>query len=66
MSDPLPDDAQRQRQKKNITWLATGLIVAGLAILFLLPRLPLPMRILVGLTDIFAGLTLLVLVRQKF
>ena len=66
MSEPLPDDARRKRQKKTITWLAAGLIVAGLAILFLLPRLPLPMRILVGLTDVFAGLTLLVLVRQKF
>jgi hypothetical protein len=66
MTTPGPDDARRRRQGKTITWLAAGLIVAGLAVLFVLPRLPLPMRILVGLTDVFAGLTLLVLVRQKF
>ena len=46
-------------------WLGT-LIIGGLAVLLLLQRMPLPMRLLVGLMDVFAGLTLLVVVRQKF
>jgi hypothetical protein len=54
------------RQKRTIIVLAVLLIVGGLVVLFLLRRLPLPMRILMGLIDIFAGLGLLVLVRQKF
>ena len=54
------------RQKRTITILAVLLIIGGLAVLFLVQRMPLPMRLLVGLTDVFAGLTLLVLVRQKF
>ena len=66
MKEPDPPESRRARQKKIITSLACTLIAAGLAVLFLLPRLPLPMRILVGLTDVFAGLTMLVLVRQKF
>jgi fatty acid desaturase len=60
------DSAKRARQKRTITILATLLIVAGLIVLLLLQRMPLPMRILVGLTDVFGGLVLLVLVRQKF
>ena len=58
--------AQRIRQKRTLVALAMLLIVGGLIILFALTRMPLPMRILVGLIDVFAGLTLLVLVRQKF
>ncbi|WP_414662137.1 hypothetical protein [Horticoccus sp. 23ND18S-11] len=46
--------------------LAFLLIAGGLAVLFFLQRMPLPMRILVGLIDVFAGLGFLVLVRQKF
>lgn len=46
--------------------LAWFLILGGVIILLALERMPLPMRILAGLVDIFAGLTLLVLVRQKF
>ena len=57
--------SRRLRQKRTIVVLAVLLIGAGLTILFLLQRMPLPMRILVGLVDVFAGVTLLVLVRQK-
>ena len=64
---PAPESTlRRERQKRTVTALAFVLIAGGLTVLLLLERMPLPMRILVGLTDIFAGLTLLVLVRQKF
>ena len=58
--------ARRARQKRTLQILAFALITAGVVILFALQRMPLPLRILVGLTDVFAGLTLLVVVRQKF
>ena len=58
--------ARRARQKRTLQILAFVLIAGGLAVLFALPRMPLPLRMLVGLTDVFAGLTLLVVVRQKF
>jgi hypothetical protein len=57
---------RRQRQKRTITVLATLLIIGGLIVVFALERMPLPLRLMVGLTDVFAGLTMLVLVRQKF
>jgi hypothetical protein len=65
---PAPESTllRRERQKRTVTVLSVVLIAGGVAVLLLLQRMPLPMRILVGLTDIFAGLTLLVLVRQKF
>jgi hypothetical protein len=67
---PAGHDAQltrhRMRQKRTIVVLAVVLIVGGLAVLLALKRMPLPLRIIVGLTDVFAGLGLLVLVRQKF
>jgi uncharacterized membrane protein HdeD (DUF308 family) len=63
--DP-PPTTQRARQKRMIVVLAVALIIGGLAVLFLLKRMPLPMRMLVGLTDVIAGLVLLVVVRQKF
>jgi hypothetical protein len=66
-SDPPAQlSARRARQKRIITTLAVLLIVGGLVILVALERMPLPIRMLVGLTDIVAGLTLLVVVRQKF
>ena len=64
---PAPESTlRRERQKRTVIVLSVALIAGGVAVLFLLQRMLLPMRILVGLTDIFAGLTLLVLVRQKF
>jgi uncharacterized membrane protein HdeD (DUF308 family) len=67
MSEQSAEIARRRtRQRKTITALALLLIGAGLYVLFLLPRMPLPIRIMVGLVDVLAGLVLLVLVRQKF
>jgi hypothetical protein len=57
---------RRRRQKRIVTTLAFLLIAGGLAVLFLLPQIPLPMRLMIGIGDLFAGLVLLVLVRQKF
>ena len=62
-----PDPAaHRARQKKTLLILGFALIAGGLVILLALQRMPTPLRILVGLTDIVAGLTLLIVVRQKF
>ena len=56
----------RVRQKRTVIILAIVLIAGGLLVLFVLRRMPQPLRILVGLGDVFAGLILLVLARQKF
>ena len=66
MSDEIRISERRARQKTIVTILGFVLIAGGLIVLFALKRMPLPMRLLVGLTDVFAGLTMLVLVRQKF
>ena len=39
----------RERQKRTLVALAILLIVGGAAVLFLLHRMPLPLRILIGL-----------------
>jgi uncharacterized protein YjeT (DUF2065 family) len=57
---------QRERQKRTLTILGVVMLVAGAAVLLLLQRMPVPMRILVGLTDMAAGAVLLWIVRQKF
>lgn len=63
----LPDSAAvRARQKRTLTILAPVLILSGLAVLLLLSRIPLPLRLLIGLTDVIAGCVLLVVIRQKF
>ncbi len=56
----------RARQRRLILILAPALIVGGLVVLLFLTRMPLPLRIIVGLTDIVAGCVLLLVVRQKF
>lgn len=53
------------KQKLTLRLLAAFLILGGLVILLVLDRMPLPLRIIVGLMDVVAGLGLLVLVRQK-
>jgi len=58
--------ARLARQKRTATILAGVLILGGLAVLFLVQRMPLPLRILVGLGDLVAGCVLLLLIRQKF
>jgi hypothetical protein len=62
---PAPETRMTPRQKRTIRLLAGLLIAGGIAVLFLLPRLPVPLRIIVGLTDVVAGLILLLVVRQK-
>lgn len=57
---------RRTRQKVTITLLAVFLIAAGVLLLFVLKRAPLPMRIFLGLGNLVAGSALLILVRQKF
>jgi hypothetical protein len=56
----------RERQKRTLIALALLLIVGGAVVLLLLTRMPLPLRLVVGLGDIVAGAGLLVLVRQNF
>jgi hypothetical protein len=56
----------RARQRFTVLTLGTMLIVGGFVILFVLEKMPRPMRILSGLGDIVGGLILLVLARQKF
>ena len=66
MNETPPTDVRRAKQKRTLMILAFGLITAGLVVLVVLQKMPLPLRLLVGLTDVFAGLTLLVVARQKF
>lgn len=58
--------ALRARQRRTVIILALALMIGGILILFVLKKVPPPMRILVGLSDFFAGLILLVVARQKF
>ena len=65
---PTPDSNQAQtkfaRQKRIVTVVGVLLILAGIVILAVLKKVPPPLRIMAGLTDIFVGIVLLVLVRQ--
>ena len=46
--------------------LATVLGVGGIVVLAFLSRIPLPLRLAVGLTDLIASAVLFLVVRQKF
>jgi hypothetical protein len=46
--------------------LATVLAFAGFVVLAFLTRIPLPLRLAVGLTDLIASAVLFLVVRQKF
>ena len=46
--------------------LATALLIGGVVVLALLTRIPLPLRIAVGATDLIASAVLFLVVRQKF
>jgi uncharacterized membrane protein HdeD (DUF308 family) len=59
------NSARRHRQMRILRVVGVGLIAAGAVVLIFLQRMPLPMRILVGLTDIFAGLILVVVAWQQ-
>lgn len=56
----------RLRQRRILLAFGVALIAIGLSVAFLLKRLPLPLRTLTGLVDVFAGCFLLLVVRQKF
>jgi len=56
----------RARLKRTVLILAPVLILGGLAVLLFLERMPLPLRLIVGLGDIIVGLVLLVLLKQKY
>jgi hypothetical protein len=55
----------RARQRRRLLLLAGFLIACGTSALFFLTRLPLPARLLLGLSDLIVGAVLLLLVRQK-
>lgn len=65
MTNAADMERQRARQKTIITVLACLLIVAGAVVLFFLRRMPLPLRMLVGLGDVAAGIVLLVVARPR-
>jgi uncharacterized membrane protein HdeD (DUF308 family) len=68
MSAPVspPPPAQRARLKKQMLALGFTLIIGGLVVLAFLTRIPLPLRLAVGLIDLIAGSVLLLAARQKF
>jgi uncharacterized membrane protein HdeD (DUF308 family) len=61
-----PRQCTRRKQKRTLIALAVLLIVGGFVVLLFLERMPLPLRVLVGMSDVVAGLVLLVMARQKF
>jgi hypothetical protein len=64
---PRSTEATRQsRQKILLLALAAVLMAAGLVVLLLLKRLPLPLRLTMGFVDFTAAAALLLLLRQKF
>jgi hypothetical protein len=65
MLDPATTD-RRHRQKRTLTLLAAMLMAGGLSVLLLLDRIPLPLRLMIGLGDVIAGAVLLLVLRQKF
>ena len=65
-TDPAKVAREREKLRRTVLILAPVLIIGGIAVLLFLDRMPKPLRILVGLGDIFGGLTLLVLLKQKF
>jgi len=62
---PASEPRLSPQQIRTLRTLAVVLVAGGVVVLALLERMPLPLRIIVGLTDIVAGLGLLVFVRQK-
>ncbi|PAW66936.1 MAG: hypothetical protein B9S34_06730 [Opitutia bacterium Tous-C1TDCM] len=65
-SDPAKTAQEREKLRRTVLILAPVLILAGIAILLFLERMPLPLRLLTGLGDIVVGLVLLVLLKQKY
>ena len=63
---PPPPPLDRVRLRQRMLILATVLGVGGIAVLAFLSRIPLPLRLAVGLTDLIASAVLFLVVRQKF
>ncbi len=63
---PAPHPDSRRRFGRRLLWLGLGLVLAGLALLFLARPVPLPVRILTGIVDVIAGAVLLVVWNQQF
>jgi uncharacterized membrane protein HdeD (DUF308 family) len=61
---PEQSEKRRVRQKRTVFALAALLIVGGFVVLVFLERMPLPLRMMVGATDVIAGVVLLVVARQ--
>jgi hypothetical protein len=57
---------ERSRQKVILAVLSGVLMAGGLVVLFLLKRMPFPLRLFVGFGDIVAATALLLLLRQKY
>jgi uncharacterized membrane protein HdeD (DUF308 family) len=70
VTPPTPDPAklaqERAKLRRTVLILAPILILGGILVLAFLQRMPTPLRLLVGIGDIIVGLTLLVLLKQKF
>ena len=70
MSTPTPEPpnspAARARLRQQMLALAFVLLAGGCVVLAFLHRIPLPLRLAIGLGDLIAGAVLLVVVRQKF
>lgn len=67
MSDsPTSEDLKRRRQKITLIVLSLALILGGIVVLVALRRLPLPMRLVVGLGDFVAAAMLLTFLRQNY
>ncbi len=66
MNPTLTPEARRRRLGRQLFWLGLGLVLAGLALLFLGRPVPLPARVLTGAVDVIAGAVLLLVWNQKF
>ena len=57
---------ERSRQKVILLVFAGVLMVGVILVLFVLKRMPLPMRLVIGLGDVIAASALLLILRQKY
>jgi hypothetical protein len=64
-SQPLTPPEKLARLKRWVVVLGVALIVTGAIILFVLRRVPLPLRIMAGLGDAFIGAVLLVMAARR-
>lgn len=57
--------ARLARQKRIIVIASCALIVGGFVVMFFVKRLPLPARMLVGMTDVVGGIVLIILAKKE-